>query len=447
MMRETLHPPTSRPKSKTRALLYCTFNGVANCTNGIGRQAQTLLGTLERRWEELTAFTGDFTPYLAIPEPSPATWAYDPQLLADSEAIIQRRGGQTFTLAHDSTVPFWSPPVWQQLSTAAAHTAQDLATHHSNVAVIAVDTPFAGTGQAQLTTRPMPPDNATIETLLTLYGTAHLHGPPDPDRLAWEQRSLAATHHPDIHLADIGQAFTQHLRDHYDLSQANLITYPHSLDLAAPDLQPMPENEAHAVAAAFGVPLDRPIILAIGRTDPVKGLDQLITALRPLRDNVHLVAVVVPFDGHDPLTHTYREQISTAGLRATYIDRFTRDLPRALSSLTATAAVCCPSRAEPLANLPFEAAMWARHNGPIVVAPALGGFPESISHRHTGLLYEPHSTAALTTALREALALPAATRAAWRQNAYLRVAQEHDAVIAYGNTLTQLFATSTHIKE
>ena len=68
----------------SRALLYCTFNGIANCTNGIGRQAQTLLGALSRRWDELTALTGPFTPYVAIPEPGPATWAYDPTLLAES---------------------------------------------------------------------------------------------------------------------------------------------------------------------------------------------------------------------------------------------------------------------------------------------------------------------------------------------------------------------------
>ena len=37
-----------------------------------------------------------------------------------------------------------------------------------------------------------------------------------------------------------------------------------------------------------------------------------------------------------------------------------------------------------LANLPFEVGLWARHGGPVVVAPDLGGFPETISHHDNG---------------------------------------------------------------
>jgi D-inositol-3-phosphate glycosyltransferase len=54
-------------------------------------------------------------------------------------------------------------------------------------------------------------------------------------------------------------------------------------------------------AAAFGVPAGRPVIAAIGRTDPVKGLDPLIDALGPLRDRALPVAIVVPFDWPTPL--------------------------------------------------------------------------------------------------------------------------------------------------
>ena len=60
----------------------------------VGRQAQTLLGALSRRWDELTAIAGPFTPYIAIPEPGPATWAHDPSQLAESRQLITVRGGQ-----------------------------------------------------------------------------------------------------------------------------------------------------------------------------------------------------------------------------------------------------------------------------------------------------------------------------------------------------------------
>jgi hypothetical protein len=100
----------------TRALLYATFNGVADCTNGIGRQTQTLLGALAHRWAEVAARVGSFTPYLAIPAPGPRAWAYDPGRRRACEQLVAARGGQIIPLGHDTGTEFWSPPVWRQLS-------------------------------------------------------------------------------------------------------------------------------------------------------------------------------------------------------------------------------------------------------------------------------------------------------------------------------------------
>ncbi len=423
----------------SRALLYCTFNGVANCTNGIGRQAQTLLGALSRRWDELTALTGTFTPYVAIPEPGPATWAYDPDLLAESRAIIEARGGQVIPLRHDTRAGFWSPPVWRQLSHAAAGAAADLARQHDQLGVIAVDTPFAGTGDAYLASRPAD-DAGRVTVLLALYGTAWIHGHPGPDpaRLAWERASVAAVHHAGVYAADIGDFLTGHLAAAYGVPGSRFIPWRSSLDLAAGDLQPMPSRQAAAVAVAYGIPAGRPVIATIGRTDPTKGIDQLIDALGPLRDRAHLAAVVVPFDGRDPLIDSYRRQISARRLPATLVPNFTRDLPRALASLPSTCAVACPSRGETLANVPFEVALWARGGGPVVVAPGRDGFREQITHRSTGLLYDPDEPGALTQALTDALDLDAAARARMCESAFRHVRATRDVVPNLAATLRQI---------
>jgi glycosyltransferase involved in cell wall biosynthesis len=380
-----------------------------------------------------------FTPFLAIPAPGPATWAYDPARLAVSRRVLAARGGRVLPLGHDTTAPFWSPPVWAQLSTQAAATATRLATAYDDVAVIAVDTPFAGTGTAHLV-RPAERVGGRVRILLALYGTAHLHNHPmpDPARLEWEHQALAAARHPDVHVADIGHALTRHLTSAYDLDPGRFVPWRSSLDLTAEDLRPLPAAQAHAIATAYGVPLDRPIVAIIARTDPTKGVDQLIAALHPLRDQVHLAAIVVPFDGHDPLIDTYRQQITEQGLRATLIPQFTRDLPRALAGLPATRAVACPSRGEALANLPLETALWARCGGPVVVAPALGGFPEQITHGRTGFLYDPGRPGALTTALRQALDLDPTARLRMCRAAHQRVTAERDVVPALTQTLTRL---------
>jgi glycosyltransferase involved in cell wall biosynthesis len=423
----------------SRALLYTTFNGIANCTNGIGRQAQTLLGALSRRWDELTALTGPFTPYIAIPEPGPATWAYDPSRLAESRKITEARGGQIIPLRHDTRTGFWSPPVWQQLSDAAADAVTRLAAIHDQVGVIAVDTPFAGTGNAYLSRR-TPREAGRVTILLTLYGTAwiHNHPGPDPARLAWERASLGAVHHPCVHAADIGTFLTSHLAAAYGVPDDRFIPWRSSLDLTAADLRPMPPRQAAGIARAHGIPDGRPVIATIGRTDPVKGIDLLIDALEPLRDRAHLAAMVVPFDGRDPLISAYHQQITARQLSATVISRFTRDLPRALAALPETRAVACPARGEPLANVPFEVALWARRGGPIVVAPGRDGFREQITHGHTGLLYDPAQPGALTAALADALDLDLAERARICEAAFRHVSSTRDVVPNLAATLRQI---------
>jgi glycosyltransferase involved in cell wall biosynthesis len=423
----------------TRALLYATFNGVANCTNGIGRQTQTLLGALGHRWTELTARTGLFTPYLAIPAPGSRTWAYDPNRLAACEQLIGARGGRIIPLAHDTDAAFWSPRVWGQLSAGAARAASVLTRRHDQVAVIAVDTPFVGTGAAHLALRHRRADRVKI--LLTLYGTAHINNHPHPwsARLEWEHAGLAAARYPGVHVADIGDFLTRHLIDTYGVDPYRFVTWRSSLDLAADDLQPMPTGQAASVAAVHGVRLDRPIILTVGRTDPVKGIDQLIDHLAPLRDQIHLVAVVVPFDGHDPVIAEYQRRISAVGVRATLLPRFSRDLPRALASLPTTRVVACPARGETLANVPFEVALWARHAGPIVLAPDRDGFREQIGDGVNGLLYDPGRSGALTAGIRRALRLGDDDLSRMRQEAHRRVAAGRDVVPNLAETLGRLF--------
>lgn len=62
----------------SRAILYCTVNGVCNNTNGLGRQAKTLLSALWCHREELLRRVGPFDAHVACPQPGPATWAFDP---------------------------------------------------------------------------------------------------------------------------------------------------------------------------------------------------------------------------------------------------------------------------------------------------------------------------------------------------------------------------------
>jgi glycosyltransferase involved in cell wall biosynthesis len=201
----------------------------------------------------------------------------------------------------------------------------------------------------------------------------------------------------------------------------------------------MPAGKAARITASYGIPGEVPLIVTIGRTDPAKGIDLLIDALAPLRDRAHLVAIVVPFDGHDPLISAYQHQITRLRLPATLVTRFTRDLPRALAALLATKAVACPSRGETLANVPFEVALWASHGSPIIVAPDRDGYREQVTHPHSGILYHPGQRESLTTALDSAISMSPEERARICDTAYQEVRASRDVVANLADTLRHIF--------
>jgi glycosyltransferase involved in cell wall biosynthesis len=236
-------------------------------------------------------------------------------------------------------------------------------------------------------------------------------------------------------VGDVGRFLSAHLHSEFGLRPERLAPFTSSLDLASPDLQPMPAAMAREVAAYWQVPLDRPLVVSIGRTDPTKGIDLLIHAVGPMRDEIHVVIIAVPFDGDDPLVAEYARRIAAKGLRGTLVTTYTRELPRALCGLAQTRAVVCPSRGESLANVPFEVALWARHAGPVVVAPRRDGFVEQIDDGATGVLYDSTAPGGLTRAIRQALGIPEAQRAGMRAAAYERVQAERDVVRNLAETL------------
>ncbi|WP_338673882.1 glycosyltransferase family 4 protein [Streptomyces sp. SCSIO 30461] len=407
--------------STTNALLYCAVNGIANNTNGIGRQAKTFLATLARHYHRMSARVGAFAPYLAVPEPGPATWGYNEGDLRYARRVVEGLGGEVITLPYDTRRPFWQPETWRRLSGEAARAAGQLADRYDKVLAIGIDTPFAGLAQH---THP------GVKILLALFSTARIteRPHPDPGRIAWEEEGIAAVNlHPSAWVAGIGDFLSRHLKDQYGLDPAKLRSWPSGLHLTGPDLTPPTSTEAARIVRGLGIPADRPIVAAVGRTDHTKGLDVLIEELAPLRDEVHLAMVTVPTDDDRAvLLDSYRARSAELGLSATIIGRYDRDIPRALAAWPGTCAMAVPSRGETLANIVFETALWAQHTGAVILAPTIDGFPEQITDGHNGLLYDP-APGALTAGLRRALALTSDERARMRTAAHRKVISERDA--------------------
>jgi glycosyltransferase involved in cell wall biosynthesis len=186
---------------------------------------------------------------------------------------------------------------------------------------------------------------------------------------------------------------------------------------------------------AYGIPLDADVVLAFGRAAPIKGFERLIPALAALRDRLHFVLISVPYIDDHSQQQRYDQLLQQHAIRATHIKAFTRDLPRALCQWPRTKMVVVPSRHETFSNIPLEVALWARENGPVVVASTAGGFVDQIEPGVTGFFIDISSCQHITQTMLQVLDLSPDAYATIRHQAYQRVLHTSDFVRNFPATL------------
>jgi D-inositol-3-phosphate glycosyltransferase len=149
---------------------------------------------------------------------------------------------------------------------------------------------------------------------------------------------------------------------------------------------------------------ERPMVLFVGRIQPLKGVDVAIEALARLhRDDVVLVVVGGP-SGADGLLEASRARdlVTARGLgdRVRFVDPQPH---HRLSTYYRAAEVCIvPSRSESFGLVALEAAAC----GTPIVAAAVGGLRTLVDHGVSGFLMDDRDPAAYAAAIDELLAQP-----------------------------------------
>ncbi|MHB8576284.1 MAG: glycosyltransferase family 4 protein [Dehalococcoidia bacterium] len=420
-----------------RAIFYLTYNGVFNNTNGIGTQTKTFLAGMLRHHDELRAEFGEFAVHLVSEIYRTDWWGYSEADLAYARGATRALDGEVHFCPYSTyTDEFWSPESWLALSTAAAATVLNEARRYDETLVIANDVPFL---HAPLFIERAKRDfGVQVRSLIALYSSAYVHryGELDEARLRWERTGLATpAQYPEVKLAHFGDFMRRHFQERYGVHDNEFAPCRSSLDLGHPDFRPMPSERVQAILAEHSIPMDRDLVLAFGRADWIKGFDILLDALADLRERVHLVLNVVPYDTDAPILAEYRRLIAKQGLRVTLLTGYSRDLPRALSQWPRTRTVVCPSRGEPLSNIPFEVSLWARDGGPVLVCSDADGYPEQVTHGANGFLFASGSAEDLAAKLVQALDLNEAGARGMRRVAYERVMQERGFLPNFRETL------------
>jgi glycosyltransferase involved in cell wall biosynthesis len=412
------------------AIFYLTYNGLYNFTNGIGTQTQLLISGLEAIQEALITTYGPIDVHVVCPLPDAHTWGYDHAFFQQQQQRLAALGGQVHLIPYkrDLVQDLWELRSWKSLCQNVAPLLHTQTAAYDRSLIICVDQPWLQTpsalriGQGQV----LPHH---IDVLLVLYSTAYIRNweTPEATEIAWEQEGLEASQ-PDscVALADICPSFTAHLKTHFRLSAAQFASYTSSILVDDPSFVLLDKAVVRTTLRDYGIPLDADVVLAFGRAAPIKGFEQLIPALAPLRDRVHFVLISVPYINDDSQQQLYDQLLQQHAIRATHIKAFTRDLPRALCQWPRTKMVVVPSRHETFSNIPLEVALWARENGPVVVTSTVGGFIDQIEAGVTGFFIDISSPQHITQTLLRVLDLSQDAHAAIRRQAYQRVSRVYD---------------------
>lgn len=420
-----------------KALFYLTYNGIYNFTNGIGTQTQLLLRGLERLRHTLTQRYGPFDLHVVCPLPDEHTWGYDAAFFQCQKQRLAALQGQLHCLPYRSQAhtELWDVATWQHLSAQAARIIQQQRQTYDECLLICVDQPWLHTPHD------LPPVSADqpgrVQALLVLYNTALTRNAAAPDRaeMAWEQTGLArACVDPQVAIADVCPSFTTHLRTFYDLPTARFAPYTSSILVDDDEFQLLDEALVAQTLQRYHVPLQQDLIVAFGRAAPIKGFELLIPALTGVRERCHFVLISVPYVD-DPYQQTYDRLLTAHQIRATHVRSFTRELPRALCQWPRTRMVVVPSRQETFANIPLEVALWARHQGPVVVTSRVGGFADQITDGRNGFFIDITRPETMTPTLQQILALPQEACRAIRRCAYEKVVRQYDFRLNFPRTL------------
>jgi D-inositol-3-phosphate glycosyltransferase len=251
-----------------------------------------------------------------------------------------------------------------------------------------------------------------VSTFHTLARVKAETGDAEPQRRVDAEAQVIAC--SDAILASCA-AESQQLERLYGADTARIEIVPPAVDHAF--FSPGDQRGARAALAHLDIG-DGPVLLFVGRIQPLKGLDVAVRALHALDDQRAVLVVVGGASGAEGAAEVERVQKLIAELGLGEQVRFVAPQPHHLLSTYYRAAdvVLVPSRSESFGLVALEAAAC----GVPVVAAAVGGLRTLVDHGRTGFLVEGRDPAAFAwhverlagdAGLREAMGLAAARRA------------------------------------
>ncbi|MDZ7674478.1 MAG: glycosyltransferase [Acidimicrobiales bacterium] len=218
-------------------------------------------------------------------------------------------------------------------------------------------------------------DLPLVSTFHTLGAVKTLAGDAEPDdRIRAERETVGCS---DVIVANAA-AEARELVDHYDAD-------PERIEIVPPGVDHAFFSPGDRTGARFALDLgDRPVLLFVGRIQPLKGLDVAVRALAALERRDAVLVAVGGTSGPAGDSHLVEVKELAAELGVADRVRFVPAQPHHLLSTAyrAADAVLVPSRSESFGLVALEAAAC----GTPVVATAVGGLRTLVRHGESGFL-------------------------------------------------------------
>lgn len=216
--------------------------------------------------------------------------------------------------------------------------------------------------------------------------------PVEPETRLRAERDLCADSHRIIATTEAEKSALVEL---YGAPGERVAVIPCGVDLTG--FQPVNRGEARHL---LGVHQDDPLVLYVGRFDPVKGLDDLLTAMALIRADRPVRLMVVGGDGDAAAeARSIRELSARLGVsdRVTFAGRVSHeDLPVYYS---ASDVLAVPSHYESFGLVALEALAC----GTPIVATPVGAMNALLADGRGGLLVAPRDPAGLAEGIRQVL--------------------------------------------
>lgn len=241
-------------------------------------------------------------------------------------------------------------------------------------------------------------DLPLVSTFHTLARVKATTGDPEPQRRVDAETEVIGC--SDAILAN-SQAEASQLERLYGADPARVEIVPPGVIHAF--FSPGDRGGARAALARFG-PLPGPVLLFVGRIQPLKGLDVAVRALAELDCPSAVLLVVGGASGVDGQVEVARIEKLAADLGVSERVRFAEPQPHHMLSTFYRAAdlVLVPSRSESFGLVALEAAAC----GTPVVAAAVGGLRTLVEHGRTGFLVEGRDPAVYAAYADQILSTP-----------------------------------------